>query len=507
MSELSPQLQGLLVALETLASDISELLYVAAPDARRSPLFVSAGIETMLGYTAAEWVADPDLFWHSLHPSDRPAVETALAAWTRQGPLQLRYRLLARDGRHVFCRETTAASLDGPAGPQLQGIISDVTELQVLQDVLGAVVGAVDPRLSLAIFCDGLAAMLGLDFMGFVDACSREGLSCAYGPLAERTSMAWVRHPTTGTLVTSALADGGVAWTARPAPGALPPALGVAPGAAFAFTAAVPGVDGRVRGVLVGAGRRTRPLDQRERRIIEAVSRQASLALQRADLVAELERIGAERKRLAESVVMAHEDERRRIASELHDGAGQTLMAAVIQIDLASQAGQVPAAQKALARAREQVEQTLEDLRGLAHALRPAALDKLGLPDALREMGRALASGALSLDVDVPPTAVQLEPELSTAIFRIAQAALTNVARHAKARRASLRLDVDEAAGRVVLEVEDDGRGFRRAPLIEGIGLVAMRERAQAVGGEVTVESREGGGTRVSAVIPLGRRR
>jgi signal transduction histidine kinase len=90
-------------------------------------------------------------------------------------------------------------------------------------------------------------------------------------------------------------------------------------------------------------------------------------------------------------------------------------------------------------------------------------------------------------------------------VFRIAQAALTNVARHARARVAALRLEVDEETGLVTLEVEDDGAGFQHAPTFQGIGIVAMRERAHGVGGELTVDSRPGGGTRVRAVIPMGR--
>lgn len=490
-----------LAALQLLANDPGKFLYVARPDARRTPLFVSAGVEALVGYPPGEWLADPGLFWRCLHPADRPRVEGALAAWDGARPLELSYRLRRRDGRLVFCRETATAPQDGPSGPQLQGLVIDESEVRLLMDALDSALPAPEPSRSISSFCDGLAALLGLQGAGFVD---------------ERGSGTWIRyddHATPiearalgpgarGTLAARACHTGLV--TSEPpdsAAGLLPESV-PAPDVGFAFASCVPGLDGRSRGVLYGHRPTRLTLTDRDRRLVASLSRHASLALQRTDLVSELNRIGADRQRLAESVVMAHEDERRRIASELHDGAGQTLMAAVIQLDLAAARLGTPLAAEAIGRARKQLEETLEDLRGLAHALRPATLDRLGLADALREMAGALTGTTLRVEVELADTGIQLEAEVATAVFRIAQSSLTNVARHARAQTATLRLE--RRGPELVLEVDDDGRGIQKAPMVDGIGLLAMRERAHAVGGSLDVESRPGGGTRVRVRIPVG---
>ncbi len=491
-----------------LADGVAPVLYLARADERRTPLFVSANAEQVLGLSADAWIAEPELFWTALHPFDRARIERELAVWNRAAPLQLRYRLAAPDGRQLHFQETCLFDGSG-AEPRLRGLIADATELEVLRGLVSAGAGAVDPP-SLGPFGDLLPGPLALGWTAFVDLATGEGVAFKYGPFAERLAEARVRAKAFGPLATKAEGQSGLAATASGSWAELPDALqalGLGE-ASFAFCACVPGSEGhRARGFFFGGGRRARALDPREERLVRALAEQVALWLRPRELARELEGIGLERQRLAGSVLLAHEDERRRIATELHDGAGQTLMAAVIQTDLALRlaAGQ-PQMARILSLAREQLATTLEELRGLAHALRPATLDNLGLPEALQEMARSF-SGALELSIDAAPAPFPLEPEMATAIFRIAQAALTNVARHAQAKWAALRLEVDEAKDRVVLEIEDDGRGVEQRRLVEGLGLVAMRERAQGVGGTLVVESREGGGTRVRAVIPLGRRR
>jgi len=146
------------------------------------------------------------------------------------------------------------------------------------------------------------------------------------------------------------------------------------------------------------------------------------------------------------------------------------------------------------------VEQTLEDLRRLSHALRPAALDRLGLPEALREMCASLSGPAFAVTVrgaEVPP----LPAEHSIALFRIAQSALTNVVRHAAARSAEVRLG--HADGTVTLEVADDGRGFDPALTPRSLGLQAMRDRAALLGGSLSLTTSPGSGTTIRATLPL----
>ena len=458
--------------------------HVSTADARRRALFVSDGVTSLVGDPAADWLAPGTLFWERLHPDDGPALEALLASAPADGPVELRYRLRTREGRILHCAEIGARSSSSVHGPLQYGLVTDETESRLIGEAADAVSSAVPPREAALPFCDPIASLLGLERTGFVDAGHRTGAVLHYDRFGRRV---------------------GAPATEAPPPAVTSPGHDevrvLQDGTGLTVSVLVQDKDGRPRGTLWGSRSTALGIDARDRRILSAIARHASLALQRADLVLELERISAERQRLAESVVMAHEDERRRIANELHDSAGQTLMAAVIQLDLARLANDNPNAREAIGRARGQVEQTLEELRGLAHALRPATLDRLGLSEALREMASALTSETLNVQVDVPDLAVQLEPEVATAIFRIAQASLANVARHARAQTARLTLVM--MPKQVVLTVEDDGLGIRKGPSVTGIGLVAMRERAHAVGGTVEVEQRSGGGTCVRATLPV----
>jgi signal transduction histidine kinase len=218
--------------------------------------------------------------------------------------------------------------------------------------------------------------------------------------------------------------------------------------------------------------------------------------------VSALERTSVERQRLADELVRAHEAERSRLATELHDGAGQTLTAVAIQLDLAERAA-ADGAREPLRKARAQVEITLEELRRLSHSLRPAVLDRFGLGEALAEMCSALRSEKLDVQLTVPPSLLQLPPEHATALFRIAQSALTNVVRHAAARTAHVRVALGDPARTVSLEIEDDGRGFVPAYAPGSLGLVALRERAAALGGDFSLQAAPGAGTRVRTVLPL----
>lgn len=471
-------------ALRRLLDSPGRFTHVSTADARRRALFVSDGVTSLVGDPVSEWLGAGTLFWDRLHPDDAPAVQASLAAAPADGPVELRYRLRTRDGRILYCSEIGARSSSTIHGPIQYGLVTDETESRLIGEAADAVSSAVPPREAALPFCDPLASLLGLDRAGFVDAGHRTGSVLRYDPFGRR-----VGAHATEAAPPEVLAASHEEVRVLDGPGLLTVAV------------TVQDKDGHPRGILWGSRARSLGVDARDRRILSAIARHASLALQRADLVLELERISAERQRLAESVVMAHEDERRRIANELHDSAGQTLMAAIIQLDLARLANDNPNARDAIGRARGQVEQTLEELRGLAHALRPAALDRLGLSEALREMASALTSATLTVQVDLPELAVQLEPEVATAIFRIAQASLANVARHARAQTARLSLVVMKK--QVVLTIEDDGLGIRKGPSVTGIGLVAMRERAHAVGGTVEVEKRTGGGTCVRATLPV----
>jgi signal transduction histidine kinase len=213
----------------------------------------------------------------------------------------------------------------------------------------------------------------------------------------------------------------------------------------------------------------------------------------------------AVRTGLLRRLTTAQEDERSRIARELHDQMGQYLAALGVGLRLVGEAVAPgsPAAAR-LAQLRELTELAGREAHRLAIELRPAALDDVGLRAAVRQYAEDWACRA-GVAVDFYPTGAtaRLPGPVETALYRLVQEALTNVLKHAAARRVSVVLH--QAADQVHLTVEDDGRGFDpdAAPPPGRLGLLGMRERAAQVGGRVSVESSPGQGAVVVVRIPL----
>jgi len=213
--------------------------------------------------------------------------------------------------------------------------------------------------------------------------------------------------------------------------------------------------------------------------------------------------LGEERRALAERSVQleqltrlllhAQEDERRRIARELHDEAGQVLTAVKIGLDLEGRT-----------EASEMVGKALAQVRDLSHLLRPTELDDLGLVPALRGLvedfsRRSRIETALRVSEPLP----EIDDEAEVVIYRVVQEALTNVARHAAARHVAVALSGDSSA--LSLAVEDDGRGVMSDP-VPHLGLLGMRERVTARGGTLAIHTQAARGFRVEARLPLGAR-
>lgn len=211
---------------------------------------------------------------------------------------------------------------------------------------------------------------------------------------------------------------------------------------------------------------------------------------------------------LARQVVQSQEDERAHLARELHDGTSQTLVSAKLLIETALddlQRGVQPAF-KGLAGALDLVTDSLTEMRRLSHRLRPAMLDSLGLPAALEQLARELGEARqLEVDVCCSPPDQDLPDMVKTALFRVAQEALTNVAKHADARHVQIRMTTDPTNG-IRLDLIDDGKGFDLEAVYQdpqrGIGLRNIRERLAALGGWVEFVSQPGQGTQVLAQVP-----
>jgi two-component system sensor histidine kinase UhpB len=213
-----------------------------------------------------------------------------------------------------------------------------------------------------------------------------------------------------------------------------------------------------------------------------------------------LARLAEERRTGDARALAAQEAERHRIAQELHDEVGQSLT--VVLLGLKQLESQAPAALvPELAAVRESARTGLDDVRRVARRLRPGVLEDLGLASALAALATEFADrSAASVRRSFAPGLPALSQEAEVVVYRVAQEALTNAARHADAR--AVELSLQRLGAHVVLEVRDDGRGF--TGLSEGSGLMGMRERAALVQAELSVISQPRHGTTVRLRVPVG---
>ena len=236
--------------------------------------------------------------------------------------------------------------------------------------------------------------------------------------------------------------------------------------------------------------------------------------VQTASLLREMETRSKRLAALSARVARAQEEERERIARELHDGLGQALTA--IRLDLSAAGrrlgGDEGGATEYLGKAQRLTEESLDELRRIVFDLRPPALDHLGLVAALESYAREFEQRfKLQVTLTADEFTSRLPFEVETALYRICQEALTNVSKHANASQVLLRLERDSET--VALTVQDDGAGFDAASVLDGsgalrsIGILSMERRAEELGGEFRIESSPGRGTRIRAAMPLKPRR
>jgi signal transduction histidine kinase len=240
-------------------------------------------------------------------------------------------------------------------------------------------------------------------------------------------------------------------------------------------------------------------------RLLEDLAHQAGVAAHSVRLMAELQRA-------REWLVLAREEERRRLRRDLHDDLAPSL--AALGLTAATVGELIPknpeAAAQVAAKLHTAIRTVVGDVRRLVYDLRPPTLDELGLVEAIREHAARIcaqppASGAerarLQVLLDVPEQLPPLPAAVEVAAFRLAQEALTNVLRHAQARRCTIRLAYIEGRA-LALEIVDDGIGLP-AQRQAGVGLHTMRERAAELGGVCAIERIGKSGTRVSAWWPI----
>ncbi len=296
-------------------------------------------------------------------------------------------------------------------------------------------------------------------------------------------------------VVAQAVRDG------RSVSAAIPPSSG-----AERFAAGLPIYrDGQVTHVLVLTGDVRDPFSALDEEFLRALGRQVGSALQQAELTSQLEERTGELARLSSRLVEQHEDERKRLARELHDETGQLFSAMRMEVG-ALQA--VAGSDDIAARLDSLVTAGLTSLRRVTAALRPSLLDDLGLLSAVRSLvAQVSREGQVRASLDAPDMMAPLPRDHELALFRAAQEGIINSLRHADAR--AIHVTIDVGADEVLLMVDDDGVGPPSRALLaqreQGghVGLVGMRERLFALGGRVSLEPSPQGGTRLAVALGL----
>ena len=255
-------------------------------------------------------------------------------------------------------------------------------------------------------------------------------------------------------------------------------------------------VGARAIGVIVAHDRlgTTSSFNDEDVRLAESLAARAAIAVELSERVS---------RDTVRRVVEAQENERARLARELHDETGQALTSILLGLKSLDDRVDTDEGRAAVAELRELVVATLQDVRRLAVELRPAALDDFGLVPAIERLGDLSGEqGGVSIDVRSDLGDRRLPAEAETVLYRITQEAMTNVLKHADAKLVRVHLSRSERGATLV--VQDDGKGFDPGHVSDGsVGLVGMRERIALLGGRLTIESTEGAGTMLTAEVPI----
>jgi signal transduction histidine kinase len=269
--------------------------------------------------------------------------------------------------------------------------------------------------------------------------------------------------------------------------------------------------EGQMIGALVIVGDTRDPFTALGESFLIALGQQVGAALENADLYRRVEARTRELQHLSRQMVRQHEDERRRLALELHDETAQLLSTVKMALGMERRHAD-PGQASRLDHVLTLVDRGIRSIRGVVNQLRPPLLDDLGLVTALRAVVADFSErGSITATLDAPDE-LRLDPEAEFAVFRVVQEALSNVARHANATEVSVKLSRTATGAQLI--VEDNGVGFRvggggngdseptpRVLVLERTGITGMRARLAAVGGDLELSAREDGGARLTAYV------
>ncbi|HJV05469.1 MAG TPA: PAS domain S-box protein, partial [Actinomycetota bacterium] len=472
-----------------LVERLPAIVYVAEPGAEGTWHYVSPQVKPLLGYAPEEWTDHPELWIGLVHPADRGQVLAAERRTVKTGaPFEAEYRLIARDGRVLWVRDEAILVPHEGGTPRLHGVMLDVTERRRAEEGLRASEARATAVVQTALDC--------------VVVMDHDGRIVEFNPAAERT-FGHRREDIVGRPVADLIPerlrqahfDGLRRFRETGEDRILGRRIELqglrADGTEFPVELSITHVDGA--DIFVGYLR-----DITERKRAEEEIRRNLDLLQRTD---------AHRRELLSRLVDAQEEERRRLAGEIHDDSVQIMSAVGVRLETLRRKLAGGPHTEAVEGLQRTVEEAIGRLRHLLFELRPPALDREGLIPALRMLVDRIEpqpGQRFGIHSDL---AVEPAPEARLVLYRIAQEALTNARKHAGPGEVTLSL-VERDRG-ALLRIRDQGHGFdpRASTMTPGhIGLSSMRERAEMAGGWLRVDSAPGRGTTVEAWVPLGDR-
>jgi PAS domain S-box-containing protein len=466
-----------------LVEQIPAVVFMVYLDRGIGEAYVSPQIEAILGFTQEEWLNDPVRWYAQIHPEDKTrwSVEAAELFLTGQ-PLKSDYRVLSRDGRVVWfhCEATMVRGEDGRPW-FIHGVGFDVTEIKRAEEAVR----------------DSEQMLRGLfeSAPDTVVVVNRDGCIERVNAQVERM-FGFTPDELRGQPVEVLMPD-----RYRQRHGLVRAAYQIEPhrrpmGAGLELYSR------RKDGSEVPVDIMLSPMETPDGGMVIAVVRDVT---NRKRAEESLKRREEELRALTASLLAVQDEERRRIARELHDGTAQNLAALAMNLSLLMSApGTLPEAnvQRILSDTLGLAEQCSNEVRNLSYLLHPPLLDDLGLVSALKSYIAGFSQRTqVHVDLEIPADFGRLTQELETAIFRIVQEGLANIHRHSGASRAAIRLILADAV--VKLIVRDEGEGVRDAETVRpGVGIPGMRERAQQLGGRMELHSTSSG-TTVTVTLPL----
>jgi PAS domain S-box-containing protein len=468
-----------------LVEQIPAVVFMAYLDRGIGEAYVSPQIEAILGFTQEEWLNDPVRWYRQIHPDDkgRWSVEAAQMVLTGR-PLRSVYRVLARDGRVVWfhCEAKMVRADDGRPW-FIHGVGFDVSELKRAEEALRESEAMLRelfdsaPDTVVVVDGDGRIARANAQIEQMFGFGQEELVGKPVEVLlSERFRRSHVRHR-----------EG---YLAEPRTRPM--------GAGLELFCR------RKDGTEIPVDIMLSPVERAEGGLVIAVVRDIT---NRKRAEEALKRREEELRALSASLLSVQDEERRRIARELHDSTAQNLAGLAMNLSLLMTAAATvsdPSLQRILSDSRALAEQCSREVRNLSYLLHPPLLDDLGLAPALKSYiaGFGQRTG-IEVQLDVPPDLGRLAPEIETALFRIVQEGLTNVHRHSGSTRAAIRLALTDRE--VKLTVEDEGAGSASRAIEDGVrlgvGIPGMRERAKQLGGHMDIDSGHDG-TIVTVSLP-----